>query len=165
MKKWTIQRNWQHRVHTMKTKTIEEGQVIQWSIEKEQMDKQWSTQKTKHWGGRTSLKIGDELVCSIRVSSSCSTSDIRGVPAHFLCCFSICVLLCKNKVQLFEIFLLKKIKISRISNSKCYFWIIFIYVDFQRHRSWPCLCSVSSDKMRGECSLCWYWMELMTITV
>jgi hypothetical protein len=30
-------------------------------------------------------------------------------------------------------------------------------LDFQRHMSWSFLCSVSTVKMRGDCSFCWYW--------
>jgi hypothetical protein len=47
-----------------------------------QKDKQRSTKhiyKTKDRVTRTPLKIGGELRCSGRVSSSCSTSDIRRV--------------------------------------------------------------------------------------
>jgi hypothetical protein len=30
-------------------------------------------------------------------------------------------------------------------------------LDFQHHMSWSFLCSVSSAKMRNDCSLCWYY--------
>jgi hypothetical protein len=49
---------------------------------KVQLDKQRSTKhihKTKDRVKRTPLKTGDELRCSRRVSSSCSTSDTRRV--------------------------------------------------------------------------------------
>jgi hypothetical protein len=49
---------------------------------KVQKDKQRSTKhthKTKDRVTRTPLKTGDELRCSGRVSSSCSTSDTRRV--------------------------------------------------------------------------------------
>ena len=56
---------------------IEEEQITQWPNEKVQKDKQRSTKhtyKTKDWVTRTPIKTGDELGCSGRVSSSCSTS-------------------------------------------------------------------------------------------
>jgi hypothetical protein len=59
---------------------IEEEQTTQWPKEKVQKDKQRSTKhthKTKHRVTRTPLKTGGELRWSGRVSSSCSTSDIR----------------------------------------------------------------------------------------
>jgi hypothetical protein len=59
-----------------------EEQTTQWPKEKVQKDKQWSTKhtyKTKDRVTRTPLKIGDELRCSGRVSSSCSSSDTRRV--------------------------------------------------------------------------------------
>jgi hypothetical protein len=55
---------------------IEEVQTTQWSKEKVLKDKQRSTKhtcKTKDRETRTPLKIGGELMCSGRVSSSCST--------------------------------------------------------------------------------------------
>jgi hypothetical protein len=61
---------------------IEEEQTTQWPKETVQMDKQRSTKhtyKTKDRVTRTPLKTGDELRCSGRVSSSCSTSDNRRV--------------------------------------------------------------------------------------
>jgi len=61
---------------------IEEEQRTQWPKEKVQKDKQRSTKhthKTKDRVTRTPLKTGDELRCSGRVSSSCSTSGIRRV--------------------------------------------------------------------------------------
>jgi hypothetical protein len=56
---------------------IEEEQTTQWPEEKVPKDKQRSTQhtyKTKDWVTRTPLQTGGELICSGRVSSSCSTS-------------------------------------------------------------------------------------------
>jgi hypothetical protein len=56
---------------------IEEEQTPRWPKEKVHRDKQWSTKhtyKTKDRVTRTPLKTGDELRCSGRVSSSCSTS-------------------------------------------------------------------------------------------
>ena len=61
---------------------IEEEQITQWPKEKVQKDKQRSTKhtyKTKDRVTRTPLKTGGELMCSERVSSSCSTSDTRHV--------------------------------------------------------------------------------------
>ena len=61
---------------------IEEEQTTQWPKEKVQKDKQRSakyTYKTKDRVTRTPLKTGDELRCSGRVSSSCSTSGTRRV--------------------------------------------------------------------------------------
>ena len=61
---------------------IEEEQKTQWPKEKVQKDKQRSTKhtyKTKDRVTRTSLKTGGELVCSGRVSSSCSTSGTHRV--------------------------------------------------------------------------------------
>ena len=61
---------------------IEEEQTTQWPKEKVQKDKQRSTKhihKTKDRVTRTPLKTGDELRCSEKVSSSCSTSDTRRV--------------------------------------------------------------------------------------
>jgi hypothetical protein len=58
---------------------IEEEQTTQWPKEKVQKDKQRPTRpthKTKDRVTRTPLKTGGELMCSRRVSSSCSTSDI-----------------------------------------------------------------------------------------
>ena len=60
---------------------IEEEQTTQWPKEKEQKDKQRSTKhthKTKDRVTRTPLKTGDELRCSGRINSSCSTSG----PSH-----------------------------------------------------------------------------------
>ena len=54
---------------------MEEEQTTQWPNEKVQKDKQRSTKHTyKTRVTRTPLKTGDELRCSERVSSSCSTS-------------------------------------------------------------------------------------------
>jgi hypothetical protein len=56
---------------------IEEEQTTQWPKEQGQKDKQRSTKhthKAKDQVTRTPLKIGDELRCSRRVRSSCSTS-------------------------------------------------------------------------------------------
>jgi hypothetical protein len=61
---------------------IEEVQTTQWPKEKVQKDIQRSTKhtyKTKDRVTRTPLKTGGELVCSWRVSSSCSTSGTRCV--------------------------------------------------------------------------------------
>ena len=61
---------------------IEEEQTTQWRREKVQKDKQRSTKhayKTKDRVTQTPLKTGDELKCSVRVRSSCSTSDTRRV--------------------------------------------------------------------------------------
>ena len=61
---------------------IEEEQKTQWPKENVQKDKQRSTKhthRTKDRVTRTPLKTGDELRCSRRVRSSCSTSDIRRV--------------------------------------------------------------------------------------
>ena len=61
---------------------IEEEQKTQWPEEKVQKDKERSTKhthKTKGRVTRTPLKSGGELKYSGRVSSSCSTSDIRRV--------------------------------------------------------------------------------------
>ena len=55
---------------------IEEEQTKQWPKEKGQQDKQRSTKHTLKAKDRvtlTPLKTGDELRCSERVSSSCST--------------------------------------------------------------------------------------------
>jgi hypothetical protein len=59
-----------------------EEQTTQWPKEKVQKDKQRSTKhtyKTKIRVTRTPLKTGDDLKCSGRVGSSCSTSDTRRV--------------------------------------------------------------------------------------
>jgi hypothetical protein len=72
---WRYQRSNQHPF-------IEDGQTTQWPKEKVQKDKQRSTKhthKTKDRVTRTPLKIGGELRCSWRVSSSCSTSGTRRV--------------------------------------------------------------------------------------
>jgi hypothetical protein len=54
---------------------MEEEQTTQWPNEKVQKNKQRSTKHTyKTRVTRTPLKTGDELRCSERVSSSCSTS-------------------------------------------------------------------------------------------
>jgi hypothetical protein len=69
---------------------VEEEQTMQWPKEKAQKDKQGSTKHThkiKDRVTRTSLKTGDELgcsgrvsnPCSGRVSSRCSTSDTHRV--------------------------------------------------------------------------------------
>ena len=61
---------------------IEEEQKTQWSKEKGQKDKQRSTKhthKTKDRITRTPLKTGGELMCSGRVSRSCSTTGTRRV--------------------------------------------------------------------------------------
>jgi hypothetical protein len=59
-----------------------EEQTTQWPKEAVQRDKQRSTKhsrKAKDQVTRTSPKTGSELMCSGRVSSSCSTSDTRRV--------------------------------------------------------------------------------------
>jgi hypothetical protein len=56
---------------------IEEEQTTQWPKEKVHRDKQRSTKhtyETKDRVTRTPLKTWSELRCSVRVSSSCSTS-------------------------------------------------------------------------------------------
>jgi hypothetical protein len=56
---------------------IEKEQTTQWPKEKVQKDKQRSTKhtyKTKDRVTRTPLKTGDELRCSGRVTSTCSSS-------------------------------------------------------------------------------------------
>jgi hypothetical protein len=61
---------------------IEEEQTTQWPKEKVQKDKQRSikhTYKTKDRVTRTPIKTGGKLMCSRRVSSSCSTSGTRRV--------------------------------------------------------------------------------------
>jgi len=61
---------------------IEEEQTTQWPKGKVQKDKQRSTKhtyKTKDRVTRIPLNTGDNLRCSGRVSSSCSTSDTRHV--------------------------------------------------------------------------------------
>jgi hypothetical protein len=61
---------------------IEEEQTTQWSKEKVQKNKQRSTKhahKTKDRVTRIPLITGDELGCSERVSSFCSTSGTRPV--------------------------------------------------------------------------------------
>ena len=57
-----------------------EEQTTQWPKEKVQKGKHRSTKhtyKTKDRVTRTPLSTGDELVCSGRVSCTCSTSDTR----------------------------------------------------------------------------------------
>ena len=59
-----------------------EEQTTQWLNEKVQKDKQRSTKhtyKTKDRVTRTPVKVGGELMCSGRVSSSCFTSGTRRV--------------------------------------------------------------------------------------
>ena len=61
---------------------IAEEQPTQWPEEKVQKDKQRLTKqtyKTKDRVTGTPLKIGDEFICSERVSSSCYTSGTRRV--------------------------------------------------------------------------------------
>ena len=73
-----------HRVN--QNPYIEEEQTTQWPKQKVQKDKQQRstqfTHKTKDRVTRTPLKTGDELMCSGRVSSSCSTSGTRRVFSH-----------------------------------------------------------------------------------
>ena len=67
------------------TAYIEEGQTTQWPKEKGQKDKQRSTKhthKTKDRVAGTALKTGDELGCSGRISSSCSTCGTLYVEKH-----------------------------------------------------------------------------------
>ena len=59
-----------------------EEQTTQWPKEKVQKNKQRSTKhthKTKDRVTQTTLKTGGELMCSGRISSSCSTSGTRRV--------------------------------------------------------------------------------------
>ena len=59
---------------------MEEKQTTQWPKEKVQRDKQRSTKhthKAKDRVARTPLKTGGELMCSGRVSNSCSTGGTR----------------------------------------------------------------------------------------
>jgi hypothetical protein len=61
---------------------MEEEQTTQWPKEKVQKDKERSTKhthKTKDRVTQTTLKTGGELMCSGRISSSCSTSGTRRV--------------------------------------------------------------------------------------
>ena len=87
---------------------IVEGQTTQWPKEKVQKDEQRSTKhthKTKDWVTRTPLKIGGELRCSGRVSSSCSTNGTR----HVYCIVSTIVyspILSEPVGSIFMIFLI-----------------------------------------------------------
>ena len=67
-----------NRQHNGQRKKTEE-QTTQWPKEKDRTnnDLQNTTHKTKALVTRTPLKTGSELRCSIRVSSSCSTSGTR----------------------------------------------------------------------------------------
>jgi hypothetical protein len=70
------------RKKSLKNPYIEEEHTIQWTKDKVRKDKQRSTKhtyKTKDRVTRTPSKTGDELRCSGRVSSSCSTSGTRRV--------------------------------------------------------------------------------------
>ena len=61
---------------------MEEEQTTQWPKGKVQKEKQQSTKhiyKTKDRVTRTPPKIGSEIRCFGRVSSSCSTSDTRRI--------------------------------------------------------------------------------------
>jgi hypothetical protein len=49
-------------------------------------DLQNTTQKTKDRATRTALKPGDELGCSGRVGSSCSTRDTRCITLDYVVC-------------------------------------------------------------------------------
>ena len=76
-----VRRVWRYKTGNHKP-YIEEEQTTQWPKEKVQKDKQRSTThtyKTKDRVTRTQLKTGGELMCSGRVSSSCSTSGTRRV--------------------------------------------------------------------------------------
>jgi hypothetical protein len=64
-----------------------EEQITQWQMKKIQKDKQRSTKhthKTKDLVTRTLIKTEDELRCSERLNSSCSTSDTRRVRFIYL---------------------------------------------------------------------------------
>jgi len=78
----TLRRVWRYQRDNQNPYT-EDEQTTQWSKEKVQKDKQRSTKhiyKTKDRVARTPpIKTGDELRCSGRVSSPCSTSDTRRV--------------------------------------------------------------------------------------
>ena len=72
---------WRYQRSNLKS-YIEEEQTTQWAKKKVQKDKQRSTKhtyKSKDRVTQTPLKTGDELRCSRRVSSSCSTSGTRRV--------------------------------------------------------------------------------------
>jgi hypothetical protein len=75
-------RVWRYQIRGNQNSYIEEEQTTQWPKEKVQKDKQRSTKhtyKTKDRVTRTPLTTGGALRYSGRVSSSCSTSDIRRV--------------------------------------------------------------------------------------
>jgi len=84
---------------------VEEEQTTQWPKIKVQNDKQRSTKhkyKTKDRVTRIPLKTGGELMCSGRVSSSCSTSDTRHVVVkqhehHLKWCFNLILLNSNDK--------------------------------------------------------------------
>ena len=61
---------------------IKEEQTTQWPKENVQTTI-YKTYKTKDWVTRTPLKTGGELMCSGRVGSSCSTSDIACICLGF----------------------------------------------------------------------------------
>ena len=78
---WIIKRVWRYQSGNQNP-YIEEEQTTQWPKEKVQKDKQRSTKhkyETKDRVTRTPLKTGGELMCSGRVSISCSTSDTHRV--------------------------------------------------------------------------------------
>jgi hypothetical protein len=75
----SIRRDWRYQ-RGNQNPYIEEKQTTQWPKEKVQKDKQWSTEhthKTNDRVTRTTLKTESELICSGRVSSSCSISGTR----------------------------------------------------------------------------------------
>jgi hypothetical protein len=80
----TLRRVWRYQREVIRNSTkglnVEEEQTTQYPKEKVQKDKQRSTTytyKAKDRVTRSPLKTGDELRCSGRVGSSCSTSGIR----------------------------------------------------------------------------------------
>ena len=76
----TIRRVWRYQKGNQNP-YIEEEQATQWPIERVQKNKQrcTNTYKTKDRVTRTPLKTGGELMCSGRMSCSCSTSGTRRV--------------------------------------------------------------------------------------
>jgi hypothetical protein len=81
-----VRRVWKHQWGNHNP-YIEEEQITQWQMKKIQKDKQRSTKhiyKTKDLVTRTLIKTEDELRCSERLNSSCSTSDTRRVRFIYL---------------------------------------------------------------------------------
>ena len=75
-------RVWRYQREVIRICISKNNRQIQWSKEKVQKDKQWSTKhthKSKDRVTRTPIKIMGELRRSERVRSSCSTSDTRRV--------------------------------------------------------------------------------------